>query len=71
MNLKKAKSKMFQKKLLTKWESFLTAVDHFLTDVGPDNVIEIVHVPSEMGYCFVVWYWTDQPSNDASNVVKV
>lgn len=71
MKPKKAKSKMFQKKMLTKWETFMNAMDHFLTDVGPGNVIEIVRIPSETGYCFMVWYWTDQPADDGPVVVKV
>jgi len=71
MIAKKAKSKMFQKKMLTKWESFLKEVDNFLTDVGPGNVIEIIRIPSETGHQFLIWYWTEQPPDDESIVVKI
>ena len=71
MKARKAKSKMFQKKLLTKWEPFLKEVDHFLTDVGPGNVIEIVRIPSETGHHFLIWYWTEQSPSDEPVVVKI
>ncbi len=71
MNAKKAKSKLFQKKLLTKWEPFLKEVDQFLTDVGPGNVIEIIRIPSETGQHFLIWYWTEQPPDDELVVVKI
>ena len=67
----KAKSRIFQKKMMTKWEPFLTEVDHFLTDVGPGNVIEIIRIPSEKGYQFLIWYWTDQPSKDEPVIIKI